>query len=510
MGFSMITEAMALVCQVGVLAYTLSFFRCAYSKWAWFFISLPVVLMGVRRTVALYWMYITGAIIESTNPIPEAGLSLAISMGMIVAFIYIKKMFVHIHDLLEKEKVISDNLDVQVKERTEQLHETYKKMVRAKKQWEKTFDALPDLVTILDTEHHIVRANKSFAAALGTTPDKLVGKYCYNVVHQTDNPPPFCPAVRTMKELTSKSSQTEIPQLSGEYVISTHPIFSTGQTLVGCVHVARDVTEFTRVQSLLEEQKDRLHKIEIAKTEDMLNSARALNAGIAHELRTPLQAILNSLELICEGVKVLSGKPSELIKKIDEEELPALILDAEDRVRYSIKVLDSLSAYAKAGTSKNQHLINVVAEVELVMKTLRLTDKFKPLSDGRFSMSSDCSDECSIKINKADFMQALINLCTNSVEAIKHTDPEISIFIKCLSDRTVAIHVIDNGCGIPTGTGEALFEPYFSTKASQPDGVTNHGLGLSIVKNIVLTYSGKLSYESRPGHTDFVMTFPCV
>jgi signal transduction histidine kinase len=107
-------------------------------------------------------------------------------------------------------------------------------------------------------------------------------------------------------------------------------------------------------------------------------------------------------------------------------------------------------------------------------------------------------------------MQALINLCTNAVEAIKHAEPVIEIFIECVEARCVKIHIVDNGQGIPTDIRDSIFEPYFSTKASRLDGVTNHGLGLPIVKNIVLTYAGKLSFVSEPGHTDFVMSFPCV
>jgi signal transduction histidine kinase len=502
-------ELISLLCHVWILIYVIRFFRHAYSRWSWFVISLPIFFMLIRRILNVYWMFVSGNI-ESSYPIPEAFLSLSVSLVTIIAFVYIKHLFVHIRVLLDREKENVEHLEAQVKERTTQLHTTYKNMLRAKTQWDKTFDAVPDLISILDTNHRIIRANKAFAEAVHTTPEELVGKLCYNIVHSSKEPPAFCPALKTFKTFSSEESQATIPKLNGEFIVSTHPIFSKKGVLAGCVHIARDVTNFLDIQGQLEFKKNQLHKLEIAKTEDLLISARALNAGIAHELRTPLQAILNSLELLYEGVSIAAGKTSDLIDTIDKEDLPKFIDGAKDRVEYSLKILNSLSAYAKAGTSKNIHLINVVDEVELVIKTLQLTDKFKSLDDMHFNVEYACEGGCLILINRSDFMQVLINLCNNAAEAVSHTDPKITISIECgQAANEVIINVIDNGSGISEDIGNTLFEPYFSTKASRPDGVTNHGLGLAIVKNIILTYSGKISYKSKPGHTVFTVVFPC-
>ena len=66
-------------------------------------------------------------------------------------------------------------------------------IIRAKTQWEQTFDAVPDLIAILNEKAEIVRVNKALAARLGKTPQQCVGKKCYEVLHQTRSRPGDCP-----------------------------------------------------------------------------------------------------------------------------------------------------------------------------------------------------------------------------------------------------------------------------------------------------------------------------
>ena len=67
-------------------------------------------------------------------------------------------------------------------------------VLRAKEEWERTFDAVPDLIAIIDEHYHIVRANRAMAERLGLTPDECVGKVCYEVVHGTGLPAGVLPA----------------------------------------------------------------------------------------------------------------------------------------------------------------------------------------------------------------------------------------------------------------------------------------------------------------------------
>ena len=64
-------------------------------------------------------------------------------------------------------------------------------ILQAKEEWENTFDAVPDLIAILDTNYRIIRANKAMANKLGVTPEEAVGFTCYEVVHGLNEPPSF-------------------------------------------------------------------------------------------------------------------------------------------------------------------------------------------------------------------------------------------------------------------------------------------------------------------------------
>lgn len=54
--------------------------------------------------------------------------------------------------------------------------------------WELTFDAIPDLITILDRDHRVVKVNKAMAERLAKSSDACIGMICYQVVHECDTP----------------------------------------------------------------------------------------------------------------------------------------------------------------------------------------------------------------------------------------------------------------------------------------------------------------------------------
>jgi PAS domain S-box-containing protein len=264
-------------------------------------------------------------------------------------------------------------------------------------------------------------------------------------------------------------------------------------------------------------QEDRIKLLEVAKTKDQLQSSRLLNSGIAHELRTPMQALLNCLELIREEV---GGTCSYSCDASDEQECPMkkpvcaskasimeLVDDGLERTEYSVKVLNSLSEYSKIASADEVHLINVVPELKTIMRTLMFTDQFKCMKDDNFILSNlDEEDGCFVSINRVDFSQLITNLCRNSREAIINEEPKIEIIVAHVVEG-IQITIIDNGKGIDKALGNKIFEPYFSTKEN-PDGY-NQGLGLAMVRDIIAAYGGIIKYNSQPGHTEFIITLPC-
>lgn len=267
-------------------------------------------------------------------------------------------------------------------------------------------------------------------------------------------------------------------------------------------------------------QEDKMRKMEIAKTMDLLQSSRLLNSGIAHELRTPMQAMLNCLELIQEEVSIDCTKQTEELFDCIQEcpfrrELLSirdivldLVADGINRTKYSVRVLNSLAEYSKIATDQEEHLLEPVKELNVIIRTLRFTDQFKSLNKNEFKLKDNLNSSYNykIKMSSVDFSQLITNLCRNSREAITHKNPEILIVAEH-EEEWFIIRVIDNGRGIEEGVGKKIFEPYFSTK-SNPSNY-NQGLGLAMVRDIVVAYSGTLDYNSVPGRTEFIIKFPC-
>jgi PAS domain S-box-containing protein len=414
---------------------------------------------------------------------------------------------------LPSHEVVAVYTDETDRKRSEEaLHQINRDLEKAKTQWEMMFNAAPDLIMLLDLDHRILRVNTATITALGRKEEEIIGLKCYELFHGTDEPPDWCPTrllewcpeAGKPEGTCSHTVSASLENLDKDFMISIHPL-KVDDTLQGFVHIARDISEIRQVEQQLRDKQFELWEVEMAKSEDLVEQARALNAGIAHELRTPLQALTNIMEFIRESVNSLCGRESDFVEAASEEEVEELLGDAQDKLKYSLRVLESLSLYARAGTSKSMDLINVVLEMRTVIKTLRFTDKFKGLLDEQIVVEG-VEGPCIVKMNSSDFSQLFINLCKNAREAIVHDHPQIKIVIeKALG--LVDIHVIDNGGGVPRHAADEIFKPYYSTK--EPDSGHNQGLGLSIVKAIVLSYQGQISYESVPGHTDFCVTLPC-
>ena len=145
-----------------------------------------------------------------------------------------------------------------------------KESVQATKNWEYTFDAVPDLIAIIDNKYQVVRANRAMAARLGVTPEECVGLTCYRVVHGTDKPPSFCPHTQLLKDGFEHTTEVREDALGGYFIVSVSPLHDPEGKLTGCIHVARDIADRKRAEEALcqSEQRVRL-KLESILSPDM-------------------------------------------------------------------------------------------------------------------------------------------------------------------------------------------------------------------------------------------------
>lgn len=130
----------------------------------------------------------------------------------------------------------------------------------AKQEWERTFDAVPEWIAILDVNHRIRRVNRAMAERLGMPADSCLGKSCCSSYHRTDHPLPGCPFAETIKDGQSHAAEMYDPIRDEHHVVSTSPVFGADGSVTEVVHVARDVTGEARLRVELERQREILDR----------------------------------------------------------------------------------------------------------------------------------------------------------------------------------------------------------------------------------------------------------
>jgi two-component system, sensor histidine kinase LadS len=114
---------------------------------------------------------------------------------------------------------------------------------RAKRDWEETFDTVPDLIAIIDRNHVIQRLNKAMADKLGLHPKDAIGRNCYEFCHGTDRPFTGCPLFQSLADGAEHSAEVDEPKLGGTFLVSVTPMEGNSHQPDRFVHVARDITE---------------------------------------------------------------------------------------------------------------------------------------------------------------------------------------------------------------------------------------------------------------------------
>jgi len=278
------------------------------------------------------------------------------------------------------------------------------------------------------------------------------------------------------------------------------------------------VQERTRELSLsldeLRTAQDRLVQTE------KLASLGQLTAGIAHEIKNPLNFVNNfsalSAELIDELNDVL--KPAALDGKMREEidELTHMLKGNLEKVVQHGKRADSIVKnmllHSREGSGEHRPVdINAIVEESL---NLAYHGARAERSGFNITLRRDLDPEAGlIDLYPQEITRVFLNLISNGFyaatkrkEAGDETfEPTLSAATKSLGN-TVEIRIRDNGTGIPLEVKEKMFNPFFTTK---PAG-EGTGLGLSMSHDIVVKqHGGKIDVDTMPGaFTEFIITLP--
>jgi len=232
-------------------------------------------------------------------------------------------------------------------------------------------------------------------------------------------------------------------------------------------------SEVIAIAEALETMRQRLHSLELQKSSFIRH--------ISHELKTPLAAIREGTELIYDhSVGSLNDDQQEICKiiKTSVNRLQRLI---EDLLDFNI-VLDSTSLLKAENISFNNLLDKVIEQRKLEIKRKKLVLNFhgSPLS---------------LYCNAKQLSVILDNLLSN---AIKYAPVASSITIKQLNkgDR-LTISIIDKGPGISPAQQAQVFDAFYQGTPPENSQIKGSGLGLTIVKELVMRLHGHIKIESK-------------
>ena len=211
---------------------------------------------------------------------------------------------------------------------------------------------------------------------------------------------------------------------------------------------------------------------------------REMAKQVAHEIKNPLTPMRLSVQ---NFQRKFNPEDPNIHQKVDEYTKTLI-----QQIDTMSSIASAFSNFAKMPAQQNETL-NVVNIVKLAL------DIFS--EDYIFFLADE--EEIIAKFDRTQLIRVVTNLVKNAIQAIPdNREPKIIVKVKSEKDR-VNIIVIDNGVGISEENTIKVFEPKFTTKTS------GMGLGLAMVKNIVETYNGSITFTSdKDTGTVFKVTFP--
>ena len=232
---------------------------------------------------------------------------------------------------------------------------------------------------------------------------------------------------------------------------------------------------------------------------DRFSGVGMIAAGVAHELRNPLTAVVGNLEYIADCLRAMSDPTKGTIPLDDLLGSCAEAVDASMQMR-SI-VLDMGKA-ARPDRPKEQSLLDVAS---IVRSSLRMA---RPHLQAWGRLVEEIESTPVIYGSAIRLGQVFLNLLVNAAHAIseeKAGENSITVRTGTTEGGDAFVEVVDTGCGITSDALPHIFEPFFTTKPSE----LGTGLGLAISRRIVEEHDGELMVESeaKQGST-FRVTLP--
>ncbi|MGI6659072.1 MAG: ATP-binding protein [Dethiobacteraceae bacterium] len=343
--------------------------------------------------------------------------------------------------------------------------ELYNEVWQHKHEWEITFSAVTDLLVFINEDLEIQKVNQAAKDFFTLKEEEIIGQKCYKMFYGRSSKcnPCLGEQVLQTKKTAYTQARTRFNRILDIYV---YPSYTEEDQPYGITYYAKDVTRI-------------VDSIKFASLGEM-------SAGVAHELNSPLTAIVGNSQLLLRET-------------------------SEDNPHYQLVKDIHYCGVRCQGIIRN--LLTFSRQDELSFEWLYLDQVF----DKAYSLLAYQIEKSGIKVikdisaplpailgNAQGLEQIIVNLLLNAKDAIEgkygregkvQTHGVIEVRTRVQPDKYVALDITDNGCGIDPALIPHIFNPFYTSK-SVGKGT---GLGLSVSLGIAQSHKGLIDVQSTPG-----------
>lgn len=435
-------------------------------------------IKGEEEKLVIFYPISIG--IESGNSLPEKIGSIVISVPYSDVTLYVRKINSRIILLSVVSIILIISFAVYIiainakRVRSDEESKWSRHVIETKNRLETLFDGITDGICIIDKDYRVITMNRAMKQLMSVG-DKYEGYYCYSLFCNSDTVCRICPVKDTLDSGKPCLIERELRGENGDktyWQIFTFPIKNADGDVNQVVKYVKDCTDSKRINDELELSK-------------RLSAMGQMIAGVAHEIKNPLQNISMGISL----VKYDIDENSESSKTLDG------VIDGVKKLNNIVSDLLDFSRPLKIETfdyDVNEVIEGIIDEFSAEFSVKRVSVHKNFMNKGRSN----------VKIDAFKIKQVFYNLFQNALEAMPDGG---SIWVRSETvfdenSKKIIIKIRDSGSGIREENIRQVFDPFFTTKSK---GV---GLGMAIVKRIIELHKGFISVESAEGRgTEFTI-----
>ena len=419
---------------------------------------------GTILRIAITQQTMTVLLVGMLHPVCVVA-AIAIILSAILAKRIASKLMAPINDLDLEHPLENDTYEElapvlgRIHQQHTQLEQQMRKLQRKTDEFEQIIQHMQEGLVLMDKNQTILSINPA-ARILFNADSDCVGCGFYTVDRQRDLSDAVAAAFRDGRH------ETRAIRKGREYQFLLNRIES-GAKIIGLVILAVDITDIQNAE----------------------RNRREFSANVSHELKTPLQSIIGSAELLEKGLV----KPEDEARFIGHirKEASRLVNLIEDVIRIS---------HLDEGVELPKEDVDILSIVEEAAASLQIVAAKK---DVTIRVSGD---HCPFQGIRGLLEEIVQNLCSNAVKYnVEGGSVDISVKRK---KNHIVLTVADTGIGIPPEHQSRVFERFYRVDKSHSKETGGTGLGLSIVKHAVQCHNARLNLQSTPGvGTTITVTF---